>query len=102
MEQRRFGDARCIGNVVAAAEHAINPALRRKKPAPPGEIQILKALNRENAQVDFRSVSEADSDELSKKGIQVRAAFKHGFVERRALFARDAAEGDEKRAILIA
>jgi hypothetical protein len=101
LDQRARGDARRVGHVVAAAEHAVNPSLRREEPAPPREVQVRKTFHREDAQVDRRGVRQAHGDELGQQRIQGRPAFEDFLVEIGALFARETSERDEQRSILV-
>jgi hypothetical protein len=101
-DEGRLGNACSIGDVVAATKDPVNACIRRKEPTPPGEVEVLKAFDGEDAEVDFGSIGKADGNELGEEGIEIWSSFENGFVEVGTLFAGKAAEGYEKGTVLLA
>ena len=98
-DQRGDGDAGFVGDLVAAAEDAVDAAVGREEVGPPGEVEVFESIHGQEAQVDVFGAGEADGDELAEERVEIGAAFEDIFVEGRALLAGEAAEGDEEGAV---
>jgi len=86
--------------MILAAENRVDLYLGREEISPPGNIQILKSLHRQNSQIDRRGIRQPHRDELREQRRKQRPAFHHILVKRRALLAAQAAQRHQQRAIL--